>query len=200
MVNPIRHVDANVLAKDSFERFGYEIAIVRMQNGQPFGERRNAFRWIETENRKGFRRPIVKYSILPERPTSHVCQPFSFAQIKFASLQALRRIFLLGNIQRVADQSRDLAILGDWLSRAVHNPFSLFRMVNPIRHVDANVLAKYSLERFGYEIAIVRMQNGQPFGECRNAFRWIETEENERLGRPIIECSIRPERPASHVR
>ena len=49
-------------------------------------------------------------------------------------------------------------------------------------------------------IAIVRMQNGQPFGECRNAVRRIETEENECLRRPIIECSIRPERPASHVR
>src|SRR5207244_1552751 len=92
-----------------------------------------------------------------------------------------------------------LAVLDDWLSRAVHNPFSLFRMINPIRHVDANVLAKDSLERFGYEIAIVRMQNGQPFRECRNAFRWIETEENERLRRPIIEYAIGPERPASHV-
>src|SRR5207249_403658 len=109
-------------------------------------------------------------------------------------------IFLLGNIQRIADQSCDLAVLDDRLSGAVHNPFSLFRMVNLIRHVNANILAKYSLERFGYEIAIVRMQNGQPFRECRNAFRWIETEENERLRRPIIECSIRPERPASHVR
>src|SRR6266567_919973 len=199
MVDPIRHVDANPLAKDSLERFGYEIAIVRMQNGQPFRECRNAFRWIETENRKGFRRPIVKYSVRPERPTSHMSEPFSFAQIKFAPLQFLRRILLLGNIQRVADQSRDLAVLDDWLSRAVHNPFSLFRMVDPIRHVDANVLAKYSLERFGYAIAIVRMENGQPFRECRNAFRWVETEENERLRRPIIECSIQLQRPASHV-
>src|SRR5207245_120644 len=106
---------------------------------------------------------------------------------------------LLGNIQRVADQSRDLAVLDHWLSRAVHNPFSLFRMVNPIRHVDANALAKDSLERFGYAIAIVRMQNGQPFRECRNTFRWVETEENERLRRPIIECSIRLQRPASHM-
>src|SRR5205085_5766277 len=125
--------------------------------------------------------------------------PFSFSQIKFASLQFLRRIFLLGNIERVADQSRDLAVLDDWLSRAVHNPFPLFRMINAIRHVDANLLAKYSLERFGYALAIVRMQNGQPFRECRNAFRWIETEENERLRRPIIERSIRLQRPASHM-
>src|SRR5207253_2528920 len=47
---------------------------------------------------------------------------------------------------------------------------------------------------------IVEMQNGQPFRECRNAFRWIETEENERLRRPIIEGSIRFQRPASHMR
>src|SRR6266851_3863271 len=176
------------------------IAIVRMQNGQPFRQCRNAFRWIETEENERLRRPIIEYSIRPERPASHVREPFSFSQIKFASLQFLRRIRLLGNIQSIADQSRDLAILDDWLSRAVHNPFSLFGMVNPIRHVDANVLAKDSRERFGYEIAIVRMQNGQPFRQCRNAFRWIETEENERLRRPIIECSIRPQRPASHVR
>src|SRR5437762_2900453 len=189
MVNLIRHVAANALAKHSLDRFGQEIAIVRMQNVQPFGECRNAFRWIETENRKGFRRPIVKYSVRPERPTSHMSEPLSFSQIKFASLQFLRRIFLLGNIQCVADQSRDLAVLDDRLSCAVHNPFSLFRMINAIRHVDANVLAKYSLERFGYEIAIVSMQHGQPFGECRNAFRWIETEENERLRRPASHMS-----------
>src|SRR5438874_627318 len=170
-----------------------------MQNGQPFRECRNAFRRIETEENERLRRPIIECSIQPKRPASHVSEPFSFSQIKFASLQLLRRIFLLGDIQCVADQSRDLAVLGDWLSRAVHNPFSLFRMINPIRHVDANVLAKDSLERFGYEIAIVRMQNGQPFGECRNAFRWIETENRKGFRRPIIKYSIRPERPASHV-
>src|SRR5437016_1351461 len=175
------------------------IAIVRMQNGQPFRECRNAFRWIETEENERLRRPVIECSIRLQRPAPHMSQAFPFTQVKFASLQSLRRIFLLGDIQCVADQSRDLAVLDDWLSRAVHNPFSLFRMINPIRHVDTNVLAKYSLERFGYAIAIVRMQNGQPFRECRNAFRRIETEENERLRRPIIECSIRPERPTSHM-
>src|SRR5439155_13510808 len=118
MVNPIRHVDASVLAKYSLERFGYEIAIVMMQNGQPFGECRNAFRWIETENRKGFRRPIVKCSVRPERPTSHMSEPFSFSQIKFASLQFLRRIFLLRDIECVVDDSRDISILFYQLSRS----------------------------------------------------------------------------------
>src|SRR5882762_1828473 len=170
-----------------------------MQNGQPFGECRNAFRWIETEENERLRRPVIECSIRPKPPASHVRESFSFSQIEFASLQVLRRIFLLSNIQRVADQSRDLAVLGDWLSRAVHNPFSLLWMVNPIRHVDANALAKDSLERFGYEIAIVRMQDSQPFRECRNAFRWIETENRKGFRRPIIKYSIRPERPTSHM-
>src|SRR5438093_3211672 len=109
-----------------------------MQNGQPFREGRNAFRRIETEENERLRRPIIECSIRPERPTSHMSEPFSFSQIKFASLQFLRRIRLLGNIQRIADQSRDLAVLDDWLSRAVHNPFSLLWMVNPIRHITPN--------------------------------------------------------------
>src|SRR5439155_1269877 len=154
---------------------------------------------LERKDNERLRRPVLECSILPERPAFHVRESFSFPQIKFASLQVLRRIFLLGNIQCVADQSRDVAVLDDWLSGAVHNAFSLFRMVNPIRQVDANVLAKDSLERFGYDIAIVGMQNGQPFRECRNALRWIETEENERLRRPIIEYPIGPKRPAAHM-
>src|SRR5437763_2479475 len=132
MVNPIRHVDANILAKYSLERFGYEIAIVRIQKGEPFRECRNAFRWIETEENERLRRPVIECSIRPERPASHVRESFSFPQIKFASLQVLRRIFLLGNIQCVADQSRDVAVLDDWLPGAVQNAFSLFRMATPI--------------------------------------------------------------------
>src|SRR2546430_2029441 len=60
-----------------------------MQNGQPFGDCRNAFRWIETEGNERLRRPIVEYSIRPERPASHVRESFSFSQIKFASLQLM---------------------------------------------------------------------------------------------------------------
>src|SRR5437762_1669575 len=176
------------------------IAIARMQNGQPFRECRDPFRWIETEENERLRRPVIECSVRPERPASHVRESFSFPQIKFASLPVLRRIFLLGNIQCVADQSRDPAVLDDWLSGAVHNAFSLFRMLNALRHVYATVLAKDSLERFGYDIAIFRMQNRHPLRACPTRRPCDQTEENERLRRPVIECSIRPERPASHVR
>src|SRR5437763_14697924 len=102
MINPIRHVDANVLAKYSVERFGYEIAIVRMQNGQPFRECRNAFRRIETEDSEGLRRPVVEYSVRPERPASHVREPLTLPQIKFASLQIRLRLLLPRSISCLA--------------------------------------------------------------------------------------------------
>src|SRR5260370_39451707 len=91
MINAIRHVDANALAKYSLERLGYEIAIVRMQNGQPFGECRNAFRWIETEENERLRRPIIKYSIWLQRPASHMSQPLTLPQVKFAPLEIAQR-------------------------------------------------------------------------------------------------------------
>ena len=47
-------------------------------------KRRDALIWIEAENHECLRRPIIKYSVRPERPTSHVSEPLSFAQIKFA--------------------------------------------------------------------------------------------------------------------
>src|SRR5437870_7444252 len=67
-------------------RLGYEVAIVRMQNGQPFRECRNAFRWIETEENERLRRPIIEYAIGPKRPAPHMSQSFPFTQVKFASL------------------------------------------------------------------------------------------------------------------
>src|SRR5207249_11799662 len=195
MVNPIRHVDANVLAKYSLERFGYEIAIVRMQNGQPFRESRNAFRWIETENRKGFRRPIVKYSVRPERPTSHMSEPFSFSQIKFASLQFLRRIFLLGNIQCVADQPHNFAILKHRFAGAVHCPLPVFRVVNSILNVALHALRKHFPEQRMDAITIDRMQDAKPFPQRRNSVSGIETENRKGFRRPIVKYSVRPERP-----
>ena len=53
---------------------------------EPFFKRGNAISGIETENRKRFGRPIIKYSVRAERPTSHMSEPFSLSQIKFASL------------------------------------------------------------------------------------------------------------------
>src|SRR5438128_1113866 len=43
------------------------------------------------------------------------------------------------------------------------------------------------------------MQNMQPLAQRWNAFVRIETEENERLRRPIVEYAVGPKRPAPHM-
>src|SRR5207253_2879599 len=187
------------LAKYSLERFGYEIAIVRMQNGQPFRECRNAFRRIETENRKGFRRPIVKYSVRPERPTSHMSEPFSFSQIKFASLQFLRRIFLLGDIQCIPDQLHNFAILEHRLAGAMHRSLAIFRMANAILDIAGDTFRKHFLDQVCQHSPVVWVKNVEPLTEGRDALIGIETKINKRLGRPIVEYAVGPKGPASHM-
>src|SRR5438270_5039570 len=66
------------------------ITIDRMQDAKPFLQRRNSVSGIETENHERFGRPIIKYLVRPERPTSHMSEPFSLPQIKFASFQLAR--------------------------------------------------------------------------------------------------------------
>src|SRR5438045_5862269 len=87
MANAILDVDVHALAQHSLDQCSYAIAIVRMQNGQPFRECRNAFRWVETEENERLRRPIIEYAIGPKRPAPHMSQSFSLAQIKFAPLE-----------------------------------------------------------------------------------------------------------------
>src|SRR5467141_1655905 len=61
-----------------------------MQNGQPFRKCRNAVRRIETEENERLRRPVIEYPIGSKRPAAHMGQPFSFAQVKFASFRLAR--------------------------------------------------------------------------------------------------------------
>src|SRR5437899_4172806 len=101
-----------------------------MQDGQPFGECRNAFRWIETEENERLRRPIVEYAVSPKRPASHMSEALTLPQIKFACLQFLRSIFLLGDIQCIPDQPHNFAILENRLAGAMHRSLAIFRMAD----------------------------------------------------------------------
>ena len=58
------------------------------------------------------------------------------------------RPVLLGDVQRVTDQSGDLAVIQHWLSRAVHHPFSFFGMIDPVPDVASHAFAKHFVDRF----------------------------------------------------
>src|SRR5438876_12199491 len=101
-----------------------------MQNGQPFRECRNAFRRIETEENERLRRPIIECSIRPERPASHVREPFSFSQIKFASLQLLRPPPELFFSHLAALDAHARAKPPDCLPLSVTNPYAPLQRVH----------------------------------------------------------------------
>src|SRR6266536_4845094 len=89
MIDAILDIAVHTLGKHSADQVSQHSSVVRVKNVEPLTEGWAALIWIETENNECFRRPIIKYSVRPERPTSHMSEPFSFSQIKFPSLQLL---------------------------------------------------------------------------------------------------------------
>src|SRR5438477_2325376 len=90
MIDAILNVALHGLRKHFPDQRMDAITIDRMQDAKPFLQRRNSVSGIETEKHERFGRPIIKYLVWPERPTSHMSEPFSLPQIKFASFQLAR--------------------------------------------------------------------------------------------------------------
>src|SRR6266496_6201968 len=94
MIDAILDIAVHTLGKHSADQVSQHSSVVRVKNVEPLTEGWAALIWIETENNECFRRPIIKYPVRLERPTSHVREPFSLSQIKFASFQ-LARLFCI---------------------------------------------------------------------------------------------------------
>src|SRR6266496_4621938 len=85
MIYAIPDIAVHTLGKHFPDQVSQHSSVVWVKNVEPLTEGWDALIWIETENHECFRRPIIKYSVRQERPIPHVREPFSFAQIKFAS-------------------------------------------------------------------------------------------------------------------
>src|ERR1044071_7853109 len=92
MINAIRDVAPNAFAEHPIDQSSQALTIVGHKKRYPLRKRWNSLRRIETEEHERFRRPILECSIGLQRRASHVCQPFSFAQVKFAPLQIGERV------------------------------------------------------------------------------------------------------------
>ena len=101
-------------------------------------------------------------------------EPLSFRQIRFASLQFPRRIFLLGDIQCIPDQPHNFAILKHWFAGAVHRPLAMFRVIDAIVDIAVHTLGKHPADQFIYGVTIVRKQDAEPFLQCRDAISGIK--------------------------
>src|SRR6266480_4382192 len=123
----------------------------------------------------------------------------SLVHIGLTSPQFLDRIFLLGDVQRIADQSRDFAILEHWLAGAMHRSLAIFRMVDAILDIAVHTFRKHFPDQVSQHSPVVWVKNVEPLTEGRDALIWIEAENRKGFRRPIVKHSVRLERPTSHV-
>src|SRR5438874_4245519 len=90
MADAVLDITGDTFRKHFLDQVCQHSPVLWVKNVEPLTEDRDALIWIETENHERFGRPIIKYPVWPERPTSHMSEPFSLPQIKFASFQLAR--------------------------------------------------------------------------------------------------------------
>src|SRR6266542_1607569 len=117
MIDVILDIAVHTLGKHFPDQVSQHFSVVWVKNVEPLTEGWDALIWIETENHECFRRPIVKYSVRPERPATHVRTPLSLPQIKFASFQLARLLcnpllstFLVFDIKARSEPFHDVAV------------------------------------------------------------------------------------------
>src|SRR3954469_7951896 len=78
---------------------------------------------------------------------ARVTERLSLVHIDLAPPEFLERVFLLSDIQRIADQSRDFTILEYRLARAMHRSVAIFTMTDAILNIAANAFRKHFLDQ-----------------------------------------------------
>src|SRR4051794_16272282 len=113
-----------------------------------------------------------------------MAEPLSFRQICFSPPELLSQFFLLGDIQRGADQPCDFAVLKHRLTSAVHRLLTVFTMLNAILNVALHALRKHFPDQRMDAITVGWMENIEPFFQGRDSLCLIEAEYRECFGRP----------------
>src|SRR5438876_5368100 len=118
MADAVLDITGDTFRKHFLDQVCQHSPVLWVKNVEPLTEDRDALIWIETENHERFGRPIIKYPVWPERPTTHMSEPFSLPQIKFASFQLARLLcnpllstFPVFDIDARAEPFRDVPVL-----------------------------------------------------------------------------------------
>src|SRR5438034_9926781 len=85
MADAILDITGDTFRKHFLDQVCQHSPVIWVKIVEPLTEDRDALIWIETENHERFGRPIIKSSVWPARRTSHMTDPFSPPQIRFAS-------------------------------------------------------------------------------------------------------------------
>src|ERR1700692_4157527 len=117
--------------------------------------------WIETQNKVAFFRPVPDILLWTPGPNACLAQPLRFRQVRFAALQLLSQLLLLGHIHGGSKKPFENPVVEDWNTNATNIGSSAVRWKDPLLYVAPGALLTHSLYGFCHKVAVLRMNSGQ---------------------------------------
>ena len=155
--------------------------------------------WIETQKTVAFLRPVRDILLRTPGPTAGLAQPLSLRQVRFAALQLLSRLLLLGHIHRGPKKPFENLVVEDWNANATNIANLPVWSNDPLLYVSTGTLLANPLHGLCHGVAVLRMNGGQKLLERRRSLLRVEALDLKQFPRPIFKKSRGIESPAPRM-
>src|SRR5271168_1444339 len=152
-----------------------------------FFESRQTILWIETQNTVAFLRPVPDIVVRTPCPAAGLAESLRLRQVRFAALQLLRQLFLLGDVQAGAHKPRENPVFEDGSTEIAYHSKLAIGPDNSIFQVEGSArLGEKLTDGFLYALAIFGMHELHDLVVRRVSFRRIKAEDTKHLRGPEL--------------
>src|SRR5712691_9371143 len=199
MHNAIIHSFVRLVIHGSLGRLPERRLIVGMNSLEEFFHPGGTIAWIKTQNAVTCLRPIPGVAVGTPGPTAGSAQPLRFRQVRFAALQILSQLLLLGHIHGGSKKPFENPVVEDWNANATNIANRAVRSNDPLLYVATGTLLTHPLYGLCHEIAVLRVNGGQILLERRGSLLRVEAIDLKQFQGPIFKKTRRIQSPASRL-
>src|ERR1700730_14690728 len=155
--------------------------------------------WIETQNTVAFLRPVPDILVWTPCPAACLAESLRFRQVRFAALQLLSQLLLVGHIHGGSKKAFENPVREDWNTNASNIANRAVRSNDPLLYVATGTLFTHPLYGLCHEVAVLRVNGGPVLLERRGSLLRIEAIDLKQFPRPIFKKPRRIESPAPRM-
>src|ERR1700689_3585364 len=150
-------------------------------------ESRQTILWIETQNPVAFLRPVPDIVLGTPCPAAGLAESLRLRQIRFAALQLLSQLLLLGDVQAGPHKPRENPVFEDGSTEIAYHSKLAIGPDNSIFQVEGSARLREKLcNGFLYALAIFGMQKLHDLVVRKVSFCRIKAEDTKHLRGPEL--------------
>src|ERR1700730_10637995 len=155
--------------------------------------------WIETQNTVAFLRPVPDILVWTPCPAACLAESLRFRQVRFAALQLLSQLLLVGHIHGGSKKPFENPVVEDWNTNAANIANRAVRSNEPLLYVGTGTLLTHPLYGLCHEVAVLRVNGGQVLLQRRGSLLSFEAIDLKQFPRPMFKKTRRIESPAPRM-